>query len=35
MRIVCPECGSNKIARRIGEVSCRKCGLIIDEDILM
>jgi transcription initiation factor TFIIIB Brf1 subunit/transcription initiation factor TFIIB len=31
----CPECGSMKFVRGIGEVSCRKCGLIIDENIMM
>ena len=35
MRMLCPECGSDKLARCIGEVSCRKCGLIIDENIMM
>ena len=35
MKLMCPECGSDKIARHIGEVSCRKCGLIIDENIMM
>ena len=35
MRMICPECGSSKMARCIGEVSCRKCGLIIDENIMM
>ena len=31
MKIKCPECGSLKIARKMGEVSCRKCGYVIDE----
>jgi transcription initiation factor TFIIIB Brf1 subunit/transcription initiation factor TFIIB len=35
MRIVCPECGSDRIARALGEVSCKKCGFVIDENILM
>jgi ribosomal protein L37AE/L43A len=35
MRMMCPECGSDRIARNIGEVCCRKCGLIIDENIMM
>ena len=35
MRMMCPECGSDKLVRCIGEVSCRKCGLIIDENIMM
>lgn len=35
MKMMCPECGSDKFARHIGEVSCRKCGLIIDENIMM
>jgi ribosomal protein S27E len=34
MRIICPECGSEKIARKLGEVSCRKCGFVIDENIV-
>jgi transcription initiation factor TFIIIB Brf1 subunit/transcription initiation factor TFIIB len=35
MRIMCPECGSKKIQRKIGEVSCTKCGLVIDENMVM
>ena len=35
MRIMCPECGSDRLTRCIGEVSCRKCGLIIDENVMM
>lgn len=35
MRMLCPECGSDKIARHVGEVSCRKCGLIIEENVMM
>ncbi|MFH1473664.1 MAG: TFIIB-type zinc ribbon-containing protein [Candidatus Aenigmatarchaeota archaeon] len=35
MKCLCPECGSIKFARAMGEVSCRKCGLIIDENIMM
>lgn len=31
MQIKCPECGSVKVARKLGEVSCRKCGYVIDE----
>jgi predicted RNA-binding Zn-ribbon protein involved in translation (DUF1610 family) len=31
---VCPECGSKKIARTIGEVSCRKCGFVIDDCVI-
>jgi transcription initiation factor TFIIIB Brf1 subunit/transcription initiation factor TFIIB len=35
MRIVCPECGSEKIIGRLGEVSCGKCGFVLEENILM
>jgi transcription initiation factor TFIIIB Brf1 subunit/transcription initiation factor TFIIB len=35
MRIVCPECGSEKINRELGEVSCRKCGFVIVENIIV
>jgi len=35
MRTLCPECGSERIARTLREVSCRKCGFVIDENILM
>jgi transcription initiation factor TFIIIB Brf1 subunit/transcription initiation factor TFIIB len=35
MKLLCPECGSSKFVRSMGEVSCRKCGLIIDENIMM
>jgi len=35
MKIRCPECGSTKFANSIGEVSCRKCGLVIDENIVV
>jgi ribosomal protein S27E len=35
MKIKCPECGSKKIAVSLGEVSCRKCGLVIDENMVV
>jgi len=35
MKIVCPECGSEKIAKTMGEVSCRKCGFVIDENMVV
>jgi len=35
MKLRCPECGSAKIAKSMGEVSCRKCGLVLDENIIM
>jgi|WetSurMetagenome_2_1015567.scaffolds.fasta_scaffold1066381_2 uncharacterized Zn finger protein (UPF0148 family) len=31
---ICPDCGSPKIVRKIGEVSCKKCGLVIDDNIV-
>jgi transcription initiation factor TFIIIB Brf1 subunit/transcription initiation factor TFIIB len=34
MKVICPECGSEKIIRKLGEVSCRKCGFVIDENIV-
>jgi len=34
MKITCPECGSEKINRKMGEVSCRKCGFVIDDNIV-
>jgi transcription initiation factor TFIIIB Brf1 subunit/transcription initiation factor TFIIB len=35
MKMICPECGSEKIARTLGEVTCKKCGLVIDENIIV
>jgi len=35
MKIRCPECGSTKIAKSLGEVTCRKCGLVLDENIVV
>jgi len=35
MKLRCPECGSGKIAKSLGEVACRKCGLVIEENILV
>ncbi|MFH0928729.1 MAG: hypothetical protein V1818_00020 [Candidatus Aenigmatarchaeota archaeon] len=34
-KAMCPECGCDRFARSIGETSCRKCGLIIDELVMM
>jgi len=35
MKLRCPECGSVKIAKSLGEVACRKCGLVIEENVLV
>jgi len=35
MKIKCPECGSAKIANGMGEVVCRKCGFVIEENIVV
>jgi len=35
MKIVCPECGSEKISRSMREISCKKCGFVIDENIIV
>ena len=35
MKIKCPECGSLRIANSMGEVVCRKCGFVIEENILV
>jgi transcription initiation factor TFIIIB Brf1 subunit/transcription initiation factor TFIIB len=29
----CPECGSVKFSRDLGEVFCRGCGFVIDEKL--
>jgi len=34
-KMECPECGSERIERKLGEVCCRKCGLIIEEGMAM
>ena len=31
MRNKCPECGSEKIATAFHEVSCGRCGLILED----
>jgi|WetSurMetagenome_2_1015567.scaffolds.fasta_scaffold1419293_2 transcription initiation factor TFIIIB Brf1 subunit/transcription initiation factor TFIIB len=31
----CPECGSLKISRNIGENVCKKCGFVLDENIVV
>jgi len=31
----CPECGSGKMAFSMSEVSCGKCGLVIDDQKLV
>jgi len=35
MNKACPECGSKNVAVSMGEISCRKCGLVITDDILI
>lgn len=35
MKKVCPECGSERIVVSMGEISCRTCGLVISDDILL
>lgn len=35
MKMVCPECGSEKIVTSIGEIACGKCGLVLDESIVV
>ncbi len=35
MKIKCPECGSPKISTKMGEVMCKKCGLVLDENIVV
>ena len=35
MRINCPECGSDRFETHLKEVNCRKCGLVIMEDMVM
>jgi len=35
MKLVCPECGSEKIIREIGEISCGKCGFVIVDNIII
>jgi len=35
MKLRCPECGSTKIAKSMGEVVCRKCGLVIEENMVV
>jgi len=27
----CPDCGSDELAIRSGELYCKKCGLVIEE----
>lgn len=31
----CPECGSTKLKREIREVTCKKCGLVIDDKVFI
>ena len=31
----CPECGSMKIRKNIGEIVCRKCGFVIEDGIVV
>lgn len=33
--MTCPECGSKSFKTRIGEVSCKNCGLIVEEELIM
>jgi hypothetical protein len=28
----CPQCGSTRLVRRLGEVECRECGFVVDPD---
>ncbi|MFQ6056367.1 MAG: TFIIB-type zinc ribbon-containing protein [Methanosarcinales archaeon] len=35
MQTNCPECGSRKFLNSNGEVSCRKCGFVITESIIV
>jgi len=35
MRINCPECGSDKFETHLKEVSCKKCGLVVMEGMIM
>jgi predicted Zn-ribbon and HTH transcriptional regulator len=31
----CPECGSLQIKNGMGEVTCRKCGFVIEDGIVV
>jgi transcription initiation factor TFIIIB Brf1 subunit/transcription initiation factor TFIIB len=35
MNKACPECGSERVVVSMGEISCRKCGLVISDNILI
>jgi transcription initiation factor TFIIIB Brf1 subunit/transcription initiation factor TFIIB len=35
MKELCPECGSTKISRHVGEIACMKCGFVIDDKIIV
>jgi len=35
MKRMCPECGSTKIEFSMAEVICRRCGLVISDNILI
>lgn len=31
----CPECGSKDIMAKLKEVVCKKCGFVLDDNILI
>jgi ribosomal protein L37AE/L43A len=35
MKPKCPECGSLKINRGLGEIVCKKCGFVLEDNIIV